>query len=438
MTISVDVQAPQNGFASVKLRASNGVERQLDLPFEVLQRHCGDGDLIALDFLILGALCYVTDKMVKRRSDDFPDHWTRPLELSVPVSAPTLWQTAKAELEGALGFLTGDVWNLNFVPLTCPLYAPEKREKESLRAPADAVCLFSGGLDSLAGSINLLTDSKRILLVSHYDGAAPEQNTLVEALENEYPGHVRSLRMRVGHRSAPAPETTLRSRSLLFIGLGMYAARSLGPNVPLITPENGVIALNVPLTPSRAGSCSTRTMHPLFLERLTEALRKVGITNPLSNPLELLTKGEVLLECRNAPLLKRLAVQSASCSHPTRRQIWARKNNGERNCGYCMPCLFRRASMNAAGWDDGNDYGIDVCRGELLPTRNGSSANDLRAMLSFLRARKTEEDIESDILRIARIQSPDIRAKMVVRGFDEVRALLRTKGNAVIRQEAGI
>lgn len=240
--------------------------------------------------------------------------------------------------------------------------------------------------------------------------------------------------MRIGHHSAPAPETTLRSRLLLLIALGMYAARSLGPDVPLATPENGVIALNVPLTPPRAGSCSTRTMHPLFLERLTDAMRKVGITSPLSNPLELQTKGEVHLGCPNAPLLRRLAVQSASCSHPTRRQIWVRKNGGERNCGYCMPCLFRRASMKAADWDSGYDYGIDVCQGELLPTKNGSSANDLRAMLSFLRAGKTEAAIQ----RIARIQSPELRAKMVVRGFDEVRALIRAKGHAAIRQAAGV
>lgn len=438
MNITVDVQAPQDGFAPVTLRTSSGVERQLDLAFEVLQRHYDGDDPVALDFLLLGSLCYVTDKMVKRRSEDNPDHWTRRLELSVPVSDPALWRTAKSELEEALGFLTGDLWDLDFVPLPCPLYIPTKRKAQSLSEPADAVRLFSGGLDSLAGSIDLLAQSKRVLLVSHHDGAAPEQNVLVPALQSYYPGFVRSLRMRIGHRSAPAPETTLRSRSLLFIALGMYAARSLGPNVPIVTPENGVIALNVPLTPSRAGSCSTRTMHPRFLSRLKGALQKVGLTNPLSNPLELQTKGEVLLGCRNAPLLKQLASQSASCSHPTRRQIWVRKNNCERNCGYCMPCLFRRASMNAAGWDDGNDYGLDVCRSELLPTYKGSSANDLRAMLSVLRARKTEAHIERDILRVAQVGSPALRAKMVARGYEEVRALFRAKGDPTIRRAAGV
>lgn len=438
MNITVNVQRPQEGFAPVTLRASNGVERNLDLDFEVLRRHCRDDDPIALDFLFLGALCYVVDKMVKRRDENIPDHWTRPLELSVPVSDPVLWSAAKIDLEAALGFLSGDVWCLDFVALPHPLHAPPKRRKESLLEPADAVCLCSGGLDSLAGSIDLLESSKRVLLVSHYDTAAPEQNVLTPALEAAYPGRVRSLRVRVGHRPSAAEETTLRSRSLLFLALGMYAARSLGPNVPLMAPENGVIALNVPLTPSRAGSCSTRTMHPLFLARLTSALRKVGFSNLLVNPLDLKTKGEVLVECRNVPLLKRLAIQSASCSHPTRRQLWVRRHNGERNCGYCTPCLFRRASMHAAGWDDGNDYGLDVCRGELPPTSKGTSANDLRAMLSFLGARKTVADIERDILRTAQVEDSNRRAHMVARGFEEVRALIKAKGDATLRQRAGI
>ena len=439
MNIALTIQPPQQGFASITLRAANGVDRQLDLAFEVLQRHCNADDPLALDFLLLGSLCYVADKMVKRRSPLNPDNWTRDIDLSIPVSDPALWHSAKADFEAALNFLSGDRWNLEFVALPAyRLYVPPVRQKPSLYTPADAVCLFSGGLDSLVGSIDLLASSQRVLLVSHYDTAAPEQVGLVTALDAAYPGQTRSMRMRVGHRSAPAQETTLRTRSLLFMAIGMAAARSLGPNVPLVAPENGVIALNLPLTPSRAGSCSTRTMHPLFLERLTSALRQVGFTNPLINPLEWKTKGEVLVDCRDAVLLKKLAPQSASCSHPTRRQIWKRKNNGERNCGYCVPCLFRRASMNVAGWDNGNEYGVDICRGELLPTQPGVSANDLRAMLSFLRANKTDAEIARGILRVASVSSPDVRAKMVVRGFDEVRALIRAKGTALIRQAAGV
>ena len=335
-------------------------------------------------------------------------------------------------------YLYSPVTTLGFYTPSHPLYVLPKREKPNLHESADAVCLFSGGLDSLCGSIDLFEAKKKVLLVSHYDMATPEQNTLAPALAHNYPSQVRWMRMRVGHRSARAQETTLRSRSLLFIAMGMYAARGLGPRVPLVTPENGVIALNVPLTPSRAGSCSTRTMHPYFIGKLRDALIKVGFTNPLINPFEFKTKGEVLVECANSALLQQLAHQSSSCSHPTRRQHWVRKSSGERNCGYCMPCLFRRASMNLAGWDDGNKYGIDVCQGELLPTKRWASVNDLRAVLAFMSAHKTAVEIERDISRIASVTSPKQRAEMVARGWEEMRALIRKKGIAPLRSAAKV
>ena len=88
-------------------------------------------------------------------------------------------------------------------------------------------------------------------------------------------------------------EPSLRSRSIVFIGLGIYAASEVGAEIPLLAPENGTIALNLPLTPSRSGSCSTRTMHPFYLDTLRSVLNDLGLKNSLTNPLGLKTgKGE--------------------------------------------------------------------------------------------------------------------------------------------------
>src|SRR5690606_10145225 len=102
-------------------------------------------------------------------------------------------------------------------------------------------------------------------------------------------------------------EITMRSRSLLFIALGISVAAHLGDGTPLLIPENGTIALNVPLTPARRGSCSTRTAHPHYLALLQKWLGSIGLNHPLKNPLAEKTKGEAVTECLDSVLLKKVA-----------------------------------------------------------------------------------------------------------------------------------
>ena len=143
-----------------------------------------------------------------------------------------------------------------------------------------------------------------------------------------------------------ARERTTRSRSLLFLAGALAAAASCGPDIPVYLPENGWISLNVPLTRARTGSASTRTTHPHFLGLLTAACQTIGITNPLINPYRHRTKGEMLTSCSNPGLLARLAPASISCAHPETPR-WRRHTQG--NCGYCLPCMVRRASLARLG-----------------------------------------------------------------------------------------
>jgi len=64
------------------------------------------------------------------------------------------------------------------------------------------------------------------------------------------------------------------------------------------------------------------------------------------------------------------------------RQDWKRKS--ATNCGYCVPCLSRRASLHAAKLDFGKQYGIDVCSDELTINSDRTSADDLRAVTNGL------------------------------------------------------
>jgi 7-cyano-7-deazaguanine synthase in queuosine biosynthesis len=436
----------EDGLAAISVRVPDlGTEFDLDLPFKKLQERCGVPDYLTLDLLITASLCYVIDKVVPRSSAE--DRWTRDLEVTFPVSAPEQWEGVARDFETALRFLTGDTWQVSFRKHEAAFFwlVPMRRRRRRRlliprMGPATSVCLFSGGLDSLVGAIDLLAanEEERVLLIGHYDVAGPrsQQNDLFAEISRGYSRRAELLQTRVSHKPDAAPETSLRSRSLVFMALGIYAARKFGDGVPLYAPENGPIAINVPLTPSRAGSCSTRTMHPYFLDRLGSVLAGLGFGNRIVNPLRLKTKGECVTECLDRPLLETLFETSVSCSHGTRRQNWVRRDAN--NCGYCVPCMYRRAALHRAGLDDGRRYGVDVCAGELKVDDSGETADDLRAMLDSLRASRGVRDILREIRAVAHVNGAEEYAATVVRGADEVRAWVRDKGIPAVRRAAGI
>lgn len=434
-----------DGLAVVGVRVPDiDVNYDLDLPFKGLYTRCSVPDAKALDFLITASLCYVIDKIVPRKNT--VDNWTRKFEVEFPVSDPKLWSSVAGDLETALGFLTGDIWKISFRTVETPFFRRPRARRHIRRAllprmgTATAVCLFSGGLDSLTGAIDLLERdaAAKVLLIGHYDAAGPksQQENLFVQIAKQYPLRSELLQTRVSHKPEAALESSLRSRSLVFMALGIYAARSAGSEVSVYAPENGLIAINVPLTPSRAGSCSTRTMHPYFLSKLASLLTGLEIKNKIVNPLELKTKGECVIECLNQPLLKSVVKASVSCSHGTRRQNWIRKDSD--NCGYCMPCLFRRAALHVAGLDFGRSYGIDVCAGELPLDDDGDSGNDLRAVADFLAARRTATEIARDIRSVAPLSQLSEYTAVVERGFNEIRSLFRDKATPTIQRAAGI
>jgi 7-cyano-7-deazaguanine synthase in queuosine biosynthesis len=449
MKIEIDIDSTRRRDDCLSLISARvpelGLDYDLDLGFKHLYERCGVPDPVALDFLVVASLCYVIDKGISRGTA--ADNWTRSFEVEFPVAAPDVWNKIASDLEETLSFLTGDVWRLSFTQHENAIFkAPRRRRHRRRRrivpmaGKPDAVCLFSGGLDSLAGAIDLLSEDemRRVLLVGHYDAPGPRshQKGLFDEIRRDYPRRAELLQTRVSHKPEIAQESTLRSRSLVFMALGVYAARSAGADAPLYAPENGLIAINVPLTPSRSGSCSTRTMHPFFLGRLRMVLGGLGLRNAIINPFQMKTKGECIVGCLNRPLLESLVARSVSCSHGTRRQRWVRREAN--NCGYCVPCLIRRAALHKAGLDDGLQYGVDVCAGELPIDDGADSSDDLRAMLDFLSQRRGVGEISREIRCVAPVENVAGHSEMVTRGFDEVRAFIHDKAQPVVRRAAGI
>ena len=288
----------------------------------------------AWDFLSIALAVYAADRFVLRR--DFADGWTRVIELKVEVVDPIPWIAQAGQFAAALRFLTGDIWHLQFLPggEPCPVFQGALTDR-------DCACLFSGGMDSLLGAMELLESGRRPYLVSQ---ASPKEGQYQTYLANQLGLDNEHFEGKVIEKGNPPYEPSSRGRSILFFAYGALAACGLGGD--LYVPENGLISVNPPLTRRRIGSLSTRTTHPYFIEALQHIFDAVDLRVRIINPFQLKTKGEMLRGCRH-PLIGRLAKHSYSCGKGKRLNM---------HCGRCVPCLIRRASFKHAAMPDAIGY----------------------------------------------------------------------------------
>lgn len=443
MNINIEVSSLENTdyeFAKVTLNYK-GENYTLDLDFSTLYKFCKVPSTIVMDFLFLSSVIYSIDKIVPR--DNAQDNWTRNLKLDIPVSSLEKWNNIKDDFQEMISFLTGDNWNIGFKQLQTSLARTTFPEYlKMFDGELKAVSLFSGGLDSLTGIINWLEENEGdLLLVGHYDpqvgGPKNDQKTLYSQIDSYYDGRTNLLQVKIGQKPSP-PESTYRSRSLLFIALGVYAANFIGDEIPLLVPENGTIALNVPLTPSRRGACSTRTTHPYFLKMVRKVISKLGINNPIVNPFQFLTKGECLSQCSNKQLLKQVALDSVSCGKRGHRRDWIRKT--AKGCGRCVPCIFRRASLHKINLDI-ESYGLDFCNGEVdINNSDETGSNDFRACISFLNKNYSLTQIKKILSKSGGIEleNLDSYSRVVYTAMEEVRKLLQDKAIDKIKNEVSL
>lgn len=315
---------------------------------------------IAIDLTILAATVMAADTRISRKTES-QDSWTREIDLYIPVEDPATWLGSTSILVRMLKFLTGDHWRLFFRPRQRGFETLINRRSELVGPSFTSVSLFSGGLDSFVGAVDLLEAGESPLFVSHYwDVSTSSQKPCAQLIGTAYgnmePRHVRA---RVGFPDdlveGSSPEMTTRGRSFLFISLAVLAASALYRKTPIYVPENGPISLNIPLDPLRLGAWSTRTTHPFYIARWQEMIERLNITAHLENPYRFKTKGEMLVHCAKPQFVQRNLSTTISCSSITKARF---KGLSPRQCGYCLPCLIRRAAIQTAVDKDPTEYSI--------------------------------------------------------------------------------
>ncbi|WP_339837252.1 Qat anti-phage system QueC-like protein QatC [uncultured Maribacter sp.] len=310
---------------------------------------------LAIDFANISMAAYAIDQAANR--EKFGHYgWSRYIELNIPVYNLEKWNSSKQQFERTLSFLSGDKWILNFRKCKKPFPSFTISEFRT-----DKVCLFSGGMDSFIGISDIMSNKNSLATISHHKGGnsgeLTTQKELVNLLQNEVADkEILPYYFFVQARKNDVllGERTQRARSILFLSLALLVANSSSDNTEVIIPENGLISLNLPLTPARGGSHSTKTTHPKYISSLNEIFEIVGINNRIINPYRFMTKGEMFAKTKMPKFVSENINKTLSCSKPGYYQQW--KGEKERQCGHCVPCIIRRSSMYLINKDDAKNY----------------------------------------------------------------------------------
>lgn len=310
---------------------------------------------------------YVLDRLSPRRHAGAPSgSWHRTFRLQVPVRDLDRWhaESTREGLECLLSDLTDDAWTIEPIARTGSRRTAEAQEV-LLTVPQDlplALCLFSGGLDSLNGAVSQLMADKAVRLLcvggttSSWLGTRQEE--LIGAVGRHFGGRASSLLVAFDLAVPHVPwseEPTQRTRGFIHLVLGAVAAVMAGVD-RLSVHENGVGALNLPYTAAQHGAQMTRATHPLMLAEMSAWLsRYLGRSFQVVGSSLGVTKAQATRILAEAGL-GRLVPRTFSCDGFQRVA-------GRPQCGVCPSCLLRRQALHTAGlarFDDAGRYRFDV------------------------------------------------------------------------------
>jgi 7-cyano-7-deazaguanine synthase in queuosine biosynthesis len=280
--------------------------------------------------------------------------------------------------------MMGDTWSLKFQPghntPSTGLF-----DKRPFHVEVDEnglnVALFSGGVDSLAGALQLLESGKeKLILASHQasSSAKKTQRCLYEELNTQYPHRVKHYPFECNLQGKRAIDETHRSRNFLFSSIAYALSTAYGQS-DFYVFENGVTSINLHRREDLANSRASRTTHPQTIAKLqkffsTIAEKPFKIFHPFLDK----TKFDVMeYVCKVAP---NLLSSSVSCTR-------APFTKGDAtHCGKCFQCIDRRIAAFAGEGqklDNSGLYAFDILSEPLDPETKTVAIDYIRQAISF-------------------------------------------------------
>lgn len=340
----VDVVEPGMGSRRHWVRCEIGSNLIFDV--EKLQTYClANWDERVYDAFVVAAAVQFCDHTKARPSNG----WGRSFTVRIPVHDSAYWnaEPVSTALHNALGFLTGDRWQITFVERSMP--APTPRQGNFHIPNAACVVLpFSDGLDSLmVAGLTKLEHGQRVIRVRL--GSKPLNGR--RAGSSQIPFASIPYSVQYGKRGSVEPSG--RSRGFKFALLSGVAAY-LSKARQVVMPESGQGALCPSLVPVGQAYEDYRT-HPVVTDRMAIFLSAL-LDHEIRYvyPRLWLTKAETLAEfVTHCPDRSKWAA-TRSCWQGQRHVSVSGKM---RQCGICAAYLLRRMSVHAIGTSEpGNTY----------------------------------------------------------------------------------
>jgi len=316
-----------------------------------------------LDLLEIATYIFAADRCLSRGPKVAVEYhsWSRYFDFYIRVRDHKFWarEDVVRLLADALTFMTGDAeYTFHFEPghTTPPTNLFDKPAFSIDPGESKVVTtLFSGGLDSLSGVLELLSNGDaKIILVSHQSqpGTIHTQRALVEALKAKYPNRIHHYSFNCTLREKRGPEETQRTRSFLYTSIA-YAIASAYKQDNFFVFENGVTSINLYRREDLANARASRTTHPQTIAKIKALFSLLGDTEfKICLPYLFKTKAEVLgdLKTRSPELIS----STVSCTRTF-------KVEGEAtHCGHCFQCIDRRIAAYSAEAEEFDHQGLYV------------------------------------------------------------------------------
>jgi 7-cyano-7-deazaguanine synthase in queuosine biosynthesis len=320
------------------------------------------------DLLEIACYIYAADRKISRGSKYSVEYhkWSRNIEFIIKVRDFDFWNqdSVKNKLKEALEFMSGDqsynfVFQSGKIKDQVGLFDTDEF-KISLNKPTSVV-LFSGGLDSLAGTLERLVLTKeQICLVSHISNQPTiisTQNLIIRYLNDKYNNRCIHHKFYCHLKNGKAIEETQRTRSFLFCSIAFAIAKAYSLN-NFNCYENGITSINLPKRQDLINSRASKTTHPKTLGLMEELFTMINEkVFKIEQPFFKNTKTDIvnkIVEYNGGDIIN----SSISCS------VSRNTEQGFTHCGICSQCIDRRLAIFSNGSEEYDEgiYNFDFIR----------------------------------------------------------------------------
>jgi hypothetical protein len=364
----------------------------LELPHFVRAVNCHFPDRVK-DLLEIAGYVYAADRMIGRGSNNTLEYhsWSRELQFIIKVRDAIFWNKPEIRqaISSALTFVSGDKGytftfegggiDIGQSSLFDDVNIPLQKKENSI------IALFSGGLDSLAGALEILTKSdKNLILISHRSnstGVAKIQKGIHGLLDKDFPGRIQYFPFFCNLHGERAVEETQRTRIFLYTAIA-YSLSTLASEKEIHVFENGVTSLNFSKRADLINARASRTTHPKTLRLLEEFYSLIGgERRPIIHPFLFNTKTDILNKIKEAGKLTYIN-STISC---TKTFLKFQNNTQASHCGGCSQCVDRRFAAFASGLEEYDAiYDVDIAKDQINDPEYRTHAFDyVRAIVRY-------------------------------------------------------